>query len=104
MTLNPSVVKISEMLSTMATTIPEKKAPNLSAHCYCVMMASSKKVLLGGKMDTRRQVASLTKLMTAMTVMEIARKNAIDITAGIVVVGEEAAMMEGTSAGLILGD
>lgn len=88
----------------MTSLAPEKKLPTVSAHCFCVMLASSRKVILESKMEVKRQVASLTKLMTALTVLELARRFQVDIQAQMVEVGGDAAMMEGTSAGLKNGD
>jgi D-alanyl-D-alanine carboxypeptidase (penicillin-binding protein 5/6) len=92
------------MFSTAATFLSEDKTPIISASSYCVMLTNSKKVLLSNKMDAKRQVASLTKLMTAMTVTYICKQYSVDITTTLVKIDHESALIEGTSAGLKYGD
>ncbi|CAM6002177.1 unnamed protein product [Sphagnum balticum] len=98
------LVRLSEMFSTAATFLPEDKEPTVSASSYCVMLSDSKKVVLGSNLDTHRQVASLTKLMTALTVNHICKQYSVDMNATKVKTDNDSALMEGTSAGLKCGD
>lgn len=98
------MVKLSDMFSTAATNFSDLKNPVISASSYCVMMTNTKMVLLGSKLDSRRQVASLTKLMTALTVLHLCKQYSVDMVTTMIVIDGNAATMEGTSACLKYGD
>lgn len=68
------------------------------------MLTTSKKVVLGSNVDSRKQIASLTKLMTALTVFHICKQYSVDMTSTGVKIDNESALIEGTSAGLKHGD
>lgn len=68
------------------------------------MTSSNRKVVLGSSVDSKRQVASLTKLMTALTVFNICKRYGVDMGSTMVQMDQQAAGMEGTTAGLRYGD
>jgi D-alanyl-D-alanine carboxypeptidase (penicillin-binding protein 5/6) len=92
------------MFSTAATFLGENKLPLISASSYCVMLSNSRKVVLGSSIDSHRQVASLTKLMTALTVAHICKQYCVDLHATRIKIDNDSAMIEGTTAGLKCGD
>lgn len=68
---------------------------------YDVRAAS---VLLAQKAKEKREVASLTKIMTAYTVLKVVNRLDVGILKARVTVSSEAFMMSGTSADLLVGD
>lgn len=86
-------MRLSEMFSTAATFLDDNRIPLVSANSYCVMLSNSKKVVLGSQIDTRRQVASLTKLMTALTVAHICKLYAVDMASTRIKIDSDSALM-----------
>jgi D-alanyl-D-alanine carboxypeptidase len=64
----------------------------------------SKKLLFGRMEKERREVASLTKIMTAYTILRLAEKFELDIEKQLVEVTPWAERISGTSADLVAGD
>ena len=61
-------------------------------------------MLFGRCEKERREVASLTKMMTALTVLTLVDKMNLDMNTELVTVTELASQAGGTSADLIVGD
>ena len=68
------------------------------------MFGSENEILLSHNQDQPRQMASLTKLMTAFTVINICNTCGIKVRDHNVIIQQEASFMEGTSANLATGD
>ena len=68
------------------------------------MLSDTNEILMSENLNERMEVASLTKIMTAYTVLCICHSNGIKIREEEIVIHQEAAWMEGTSAGLKIGE
>lgn len=53
--------------------------PSIGAHAYCAMLADTSEILLSNNATAKLEVASLTKIMTAYTVICICNANGIKI-------------------------
>jgi D-alanyl-D-alanine carboxypeptidase len=69
-----------------------------------VIDQETSKLLFGRCEKERREVASLTKMMTALTVLTLVDKMNLDMNTELVTVTELASQAGGTSADLIVGD
>lgn len=78
--------------------------PTVSAQSFCALLADNNEVLLSENCHQPRQIASLTKIMTAFTVINICNTHGLKIRDVPIVIHSEAAMMEGTTANLRPGD
>ena len=56
------------------------KAPQLQANFWGIYDVEKKEIVHGKLVDNRREVASVTKIMTAYAVIEVARKYTLDLT------------------------
>ena len=68
------------------------------------MHAETNDVIISSNMNEKMEVASLTKIMTAYTVLCICHLNNIKIREHSITIHQEASYMEGTSAGLRCGE
>ena len=81
----------------------DKPAPPVSALSWVILDRKSKDVLFGWLEKERREVASLTKILTIFTVLQLCDKLEFDLEE-MVEISEEAAEVTGTSACLWEGD
>jgi len=81
----------------------DKPAPPVSALAWAVLDRKTGKVLFGRLEKDRREIASLTKIMTVYTVLSLVERLKICLKSSVVVT-DEAAEVEGTSASLEVGD
>jgi D-alanyl-D-alanine carboxypeptidase (penicillin-binding protein 5/6) len=81
----------------------DKPAPPVSALAWVVLDRKTRKVLFGRLEKDRREIASLTKIMTVYTVLSLVERLKICLKSSVVVT-DEAAEVEGTSASLEVGD
>ena len=76
----------------------------ITAESFCVMERGTGEIVGEYNMGEKRPVASITKLMTAYTVLSLAEEFNVDVWETRVGVGREAAELGGTTAGLRMGD
>eukprot|EP00826_Nyctotherus_ovalis_P049084 TRINITY_DN5867_c0_g1_i11.p1 TRINITY_DN5867_c0_g1~~TRINITY_DN5867_c0_g1_i11.p1 ORF type:complete len:319 (+),score=57.84 TRINITY_DN5867_c0_g1_i11:103-1059(+) len=76
----------------------------ITAKAWIVYDVRTASVLLAQKAKEKREIASLTKIMTAYTVLRVVCRLDIGILKARVTVSSEAFMMSGTSADLLVGD
>jgi len=69
-----------------------------------IIEQSTSKLLFGRFEKERKEIASLTKVMTAYTVLNLVEKLEIDVDTELVTISEEACHVIGTSADLVAGD
>jgi len=81
----------------------DKPAPPVTALAWVVLDRKTSKVLFGRLEKDRREIASLTKIMTVYTVLSLVERLKICLKSSVVVT-DEAAEVEGTSASLEVGD
>lgn len=81
----------------------DKPAPPVTALAWVVLDRKTRKVLFGRLEKDRREIASLTKIMTVYTVLSLVERLKICLKSSVVVT-DEAAEVEGTSASLEVGD
>jgi D-alanyl-D-alanine carboxypeptidase (penicillin-binding protein 5/6) len=81
----------------------DKPAPLISATSWVVLDRKTKKVLFGKLEKERKEVASLTKIMTIYTVLRLCDKLAIDIDQKIKI-DTSVEDVTGTTANLMAGD
>ncbi len=78
--------------------------PFLSAKCCAVYDSGTNELLCGKQECIRREIASLTKIMTAYTALTLVSRFNVNILASKIEVSLDAALLEGTSADLAEGD
>lgn len=95
--LNPELApdRLEDILSNI---------PKISAKYWLAYEVLSKKVLFGHKVTQKREVASLTKLMTLYTALDIVRERNLDAKEFLCKVSSYAGSVGGTTAGLKSGD
>jgi len=81
----------------------DKPAPHCSASSWAVFDQKTNSLLFGKMEKERREVASLTKIMTAFVVLKLLDRFSIEDTF-LIKVGADAASVIGTSAELVEGD
>jgi D-alanyl-D-alanine carboxypeptidase len=91
-----SEIKLTKMLM-------DKPAPPVSAWTWVILDRKSKKVLFGRLEKDRREVASLTKIMTLYTVLSIVDALKISLSTQVEIT-QTASEVIGTSACLVAGD
>jgi D-alanyl-D-alanine carboxypeptidase (penicillin-binding protein 5/6) len=82
----------------------DKPAPHVSAASWVVLDVNSKDVLFGKLEKERREVASLTKILTFYTVLQLCDLLRLDMTKELVTVDESVQDVIGTTAMLVPGD
>jgi D-alanyl-D-alanine carboxypeptidase len=93
----PNEIKLAKILM-------DKPPPHTTAYNWAIY-DQEKCVLLFGKNEReRREVASLTKIMVAYTVLKLSQRLGLDIEKELVTVSYEASATTGTSADLVEGD
>ena len=93
----PDPIKAQALDNPEYQPVRDEKMPDLvipTAHAYVVVDADTGKILAGSHEADRRQIASLTKMMTAILVME----KIADLEESIEI-GEEEVYIEGTKIG-----
>jgi D-alanyl-D-alanine carboxypeptidase len=75
-------------------------APHVTAQAWAVYDMKANKLLFGKLERDRREIASLTKIMTCYTVIQLLKKFDIDETTTMVLISENASDIPGTSAEL----
>lgn len=78
--------------------------PVLSAQSYIAMWADNGETLLSQCSEEQRQIASLTKIMTAYTVLGLCKEYQVKVREQWIPVHTRASYMEGTSANLRSGE
>lgn len=81
----------------------DKPAPHCSASSWAVFDQKTNSLLFGKMEKERREVASLTKIMTAFIVLKLLDRFSIEDST-LIKVGGDAASVIGTSAELVEGD
>jgi|TARA_B110000240_G_C13182287_1_gene318278 serine-type D-Ala-D-Ala carboxypeptidase (penicillin-binding protein 5/6) len=81
----------------------DKPAPHCSASSWAVFDQKTNSLLFGKMEKERREVASLTKIMTAFVVLKLLDRFSIEDTT-LIKVGSDASSVIGTSAELVEGD
>ena len=105
----PSSASLTTRCSSSASNKTVKasiksKPPRISSSSYCVYNMS-KGIIISSKRDLElREIASLTKIMTAYTVLNLIDERKIIEMSDIVKVSKNASNVTGTSAGLVEGD
>ena len=82
----------------------DKPPPHCSAQSWVVYDRETDQALFGRMEKERREVASLTKIMTFYTALKLVDKYNLDIKAEFITVCEETAAVTGTTANLLEGD
>ena len=87
----------------LAKILMDKPAPHCSAQSWSIYDIKSNTLLFGKGERDRREVASLTKIMTAYLVYKLMEKFKVD-ESYLVTISADASSVIGTSAELIEGD
>lgn len=87
----------------LAKILLDRPPPHVSALSWVVLDQSTKEVLFGKLEKDRREIASLTKIMTIYTVLQLCDKHKVDLNTP-VVVHDSVTEVIGTTANLIPGD
>ena len=88
----------------MAKILLDKPAPHMSAQSWVVFDSKNEKLLFGRLEKERREVASLTKIMTAYTVLQLADSFAFDWKDTVIEIDDDVNKVPGTTADLATGD
>ena len=80
------------------------KAPQVQANYWGIYDVDKKEILHGKLVENRREVASVTKIMTAYAVIEVARKYKLELSSVQIKVCRIGSKIIGTSAKLREGD
>lgn len=75
--------------------------PYITCASYCVINPDKNRVLFGKKSDEVREMASLTKIMTAIVTMDLASELKLNLKSTWFKVSKQAAETIGTTANLI---
>ena len=88
----------------LAKILMNKPAPHVSAQAWAIYDRESEKLLFGRLEKDRREIASLTKIMTAYTLLSLAKRFDVDIEKEVIEITSDVARVGGTSADLVAGD
>jgi len=80
-----------------------RPAPHVSATSWVVLDRKSRQILFGKLEKERKEIASLTKIMTIYTVRKLSERLGVPLDTEIVI-SEDDAAVTGTSAMLVPGD
>jgi D-alanyl-D-alanine carboxypeptidase len=97
---NKSLVKTERTysrLNSMSSTVP---LPYISAQSWAIFDAKTMKLVQGKKENYKREIASITKMMTFYTVLRLLERFNLDIEDQILIVSKLASRTNGTSANL----
>lgn len=86
------------------TTLVEIQAPTISAHTWVILDGGSGRLIWGKNEHSSREVASITKMMTAYVVLRLIEQLKLDPLTSMVSVSEYASSVGGTTANLLPGD
>ena len=100
-TSNSEEVTLNEI--RLAKSLIDRPAPHCSAQSWVIFDRETNSALFGRMEKERREVASLTKILTLYTVLSFIDRKAIKLDTKIII-DEEAASVAGTSANLLAGD
>lgn len=78
--------------------------PFVTAKCWSIMDGRTGEILFGKCENDRREIASMTKIMTCFVVIQIIRKIKLNAEKTMLQVSKNAANIGGTSAKLKTGD
>lgn len=78
--------------------------PSISAKCWAIYDVNKMSIVYGRREYQKREVASLTKIMSAWVVINLCKEWALDPKKTEVIVSDIAADIRGTSANLKTGD
>ena len=79
----------------------EPKPPQISAESYCVFDCNNQKFILSELMYLRREIASMTKMMTLLTCLRLMKKYGIENpNREEIIITRNAAKVKGTTANL----
>jgi len=78
--------------------------PNVTAKSWAICDATNQTILWGKNETDRREIASLTKIMTAYTAIKIMTRLDVNMMSSKIEVSSEATTLGGTTAGLSDGD
>jgi D-alanyl-D-alanine carboxypeptidase len=81
-----------------------KQAPNVSAKFWAIFDTNKQSFIYGKREYVKREVASLTKMMTAFTVIDLARQYKLKLSEVKIKVCSIASNIRGTTAELKQGD
>ena len=87
----------------LAKQLMDRPPPMVSAQSWVVLDKKSHKVLFGRLENERREVASLTKIMTCYTVLKLCDKLGVELSAQ-VKIDQGVEDVTGTTANLLPGD
>ena len=82
----------------------DKKFLNISASCWVIYDLKDRSILHGRREYQKREIASLTKIMTCWVVINVCKEYAINPKTTHVLVSDVAASVRGTTANLKTGD
>ena len=94
----------SSFINFLILSFLERQVPKVSARCWALYDAQTRTYITGKNPDEIREIASLTKIMTCLVCLKIARALNIDLYSCRIQVSQTAASMIGTSANLRAGD
>jgi len=95
-------IKSNEMAGNIYYS--DKKFLNISASSWVIYDLKGNSILHGRREYQKREIASLTKIMTCWVVINICREYGINPKVTYVLVSEVAASVRGTTANLRTGD
>ena len=78
--------------------------PNISAKCWVIYDVNQMSFMIGKREYMKREIASLTKIMTCYTVIQLAKEFQINLKSEKVIITSSASHVGGTSANLETGD
>ena len=84
----------------MTKILLDNPAPAISAQSWAVFDVKSEKLLFGKLERDRREIASLTKIMTFYTVVQLLERFGLDESSTMIKVSANASDTSGTSAEL----
>ena len=96
--------EMSQKEKNLMRRLLDKPPPFTTAESWVVIEQNNSKLLFGRFEKERKEIASLTKVMTAYTVLNLVEKLGININTELVTITEEATHVIGTSAELVAGD
>ena len=83
------------------TTDSKKMGKNITATCFIVYETMHQKILISRGLKIRREIASLTKIMTCFTVLEFVKKHELQMESTLFEVSKKAYKKKGTSAKIV---
>ena len=78
--------------------------PNISSNAWGVFEGSNAEVIYGKNYNIRKEIASLTKIMTCYTILQLSKVMLLNIKTTYITITKKAALINGTKAELEKGD